>query len=109
MRFFQTSTSIAYYEQTVELDGVVLIFRFRWNVRFEYWSFDVYDADRNPLMLARRVVLDHQIDRQYHHKGIAPGKILAFDGTKLKTPPGLNELGERVFLLYVEEADLATL
>lgn len=109
IRELQTSTTLPYYEQRVDLDGTVFIVRYRWNSRRSYWSVDIFDADENPIVLARKLEIDTDLVRQSHHLACPEGVLTAFDTTVAKVPPGINELGDRVILLYVEAADIAAL
>lgn len=109
MRQFQTSTELAYYEQRVELDGSTFVFRFRWNARFGYWSVDIFDSDEAPIALARKILINVDLVRQFHHLASPEGLIVAFDSLETDVKPGLIDLGDRVLLLYVEAAELAAL
>jgi hypothetical protein len=106
-RQLQTSTELAYYSQTVELDGSTFLLVFRWNARREYWSVDIFDVDGNPIALARKILVDVDLVKQRHHAGAPAGVLFAWESKDQKEKPGVDELGSRVLLLYLEESELA--
>jgi|SRR5579885_3826672 len=96
-----TSTTLTDYTETVQLDGVQYVLRFRWNSRMRCWFLDVADADGNLLIAGRRCTVDSLLIGQFHHIDGAPlNELVPFDTTLLKRDPGLAELGDRVLMVY---------
>ena len=91
----------------VSLDGVSYTLDLRWNHRAAAFFLDLFDADRVPLMVGRRVVAGAMLTRQSHHvPGMPPGEILVFDTAARDVDPGLDDLGVRVQLIYLDRAEL---
>jgi hypothetical protein len=76
-----TSTTLAVYRFTIELEDVVYGLSFFWNNRDERWYFDLSDEDGNLLRAGLKAVTGWP-------------------------EAGINDLGDSVSLTYVEEADL---
>lgn len=101
-----TSTELANYRFTIELDETVFELVFSFNQRDNHWYFDVRDVEGNTLRAGIKVVtgfpllrLDKSIDRPR-------GEILAVDPTAEDLEAGLTDLGDTVRLTYVEEESL---
>ena len=101
-----STPSLRSFTQRVELDGGSYEIRQRWNARSKFWYLDVYDVNGNPLLVGRKLTLDAPILQQHQTREVPPGELVAYDTSVRKAPAGLDELGERVVLLYVEAADL---
>ncbi len=80
-------------------------FRFDWNDREESWYMSVFDIDDTPRLLGKRVALTG--DLFYPHvTGVPPGTLLAYDTSLQFATPGVDELGNRVVLLYFEPGEI---
>lgn len=98
------------YTERVELDGEKYELRFRWNERAESWFVDIFDAVGTAILYGRRVVVDSRLTGQHKHvDGVMPGEFTAFDTTARREDAGLNELGDRVLLLYFDSTEVFTL
>lgn len=115
-----TSTTFPLYSQTTTLDGVDYVLRFLWNQREGSWFFSLLDADEDPIVEGLKVVVNLPLLRLVTDERKPPGVLLAVDTTApevdraagekvLALDPGLEDLGERVLLLYFSEAELASL
>lgn len=115
-----TSTTFAFYSQTTTLDGQDYVFRFLWNQREGTWFFSLFDADEDPIVEGLKVVVNLPLLRLVTDERKPPGVLLAVDTTApevdrsagekvLALDPGLEELGERVLLLYFSEAEIESL
>lgn len=95
-----------YFEVEAQLDGVLYGFTFRWNHRDETWSFDLADAERDPIVSGIVVVVDFPLMRRGADPRLPPGALFAVDTTETQTDPGETDLGRRVVLVYFTEAEL---
>lgn len=100
-------TDLAYYDMTVDLDGVTYAMTFRFNGRDGYWYMDIADIDGVPIRSGIRVVLGADFLRLLRDQRTPPGLMAALDGTGRGLEAGLEDLGRSVLLLYVESASLA--
>ncbi len=86
-----------------ELESVTYGFELRWNGRAESWKLDILDRDGNVLLAGKRVVIGFPLTiRAAYDRRLPPGQIIAIDTTGADAEPGLDDLGERVRLLYIE-------
>lgn len=101
-----TRTDVPLYSFTTQLEGVTYGFTFRWNGRDSAWYFDLSDSDGNPLLSGRKVVLGAFLLARFRTPGLPPGEMQAVDTSGANVDAGLDELGARVQLLYIESTDL---
>ncbi len=97
-----TTTESAFNFQ-VQLEGVVYDFTFHWNTRDAHWYVDIADAEGNAIASGFKVVADWPLLKGIAQGARPPGEVVAFDSTG-EGDPTLEELGERVLLLYAESA-----
>lgn len=112
-----TSTAFTDYRQTTTLEGRDYILRFLWNQREGSWFFSLFDADEDPIVEGVKVVVGFSLLRLVTDERRPPGVLLAVDTTApvpdraagekvLALDPGIDELGERVLLLYFPTDEL---
>ncbi len=95
-----------FYDFDVELEGITYTFEFRWNVRAQAWHMSILDRLGNHLITGRRIVLEFPLTFQSVNPDLPPGVFYAVDTSGLQTPPGENDFGTRVVLLYFESTEL---
>lgn len=91
----------------VPLDDEYFVLTFRWNHRAQRWYMDV--ADTTGVMVASGLAVCADTPLTAHLAGydrMPRGILVAVDGTDSGIDPGLEELGQRVKIVYLEEADL---
>jgi hypothetical protein len=94
------------YTVTVRLDGVSFRFDFAWNERGGFWAFILSDAAGEQLM-RRKVVVGLPLTARFVDPRLPPGDFIALDTSGQDVEAGLQDLGDRVQLVYLEAADLA--
>ena len=89
------------------LDGDYYVLTIRFNERDAGWWMDIADGDNNPIAFGIGLRADTPIQAHLQHlKGMPPGVFACVDTTDKGVDPGFDDLGDRVLLLYLEEADL---
>lgn len=97
------------FTEEVTLEGIPYTFRFDWNSRGEFWSMDIYDREKNPLILGRRIMLDYEILRQFPDRELPPGELYVIDPSLNFDPIQQNDfIDNRVSLVYLEEDEIAS-
>jgi len=92
---------------TVTLDGEPWGIVARWNGRDNAWYLDIYEADRKPIAMSIKVVLGVKLGRKYTHRFFSNRALIAWDESNTGIEAGLDDLGSRVSVIYMTEADLA--
>jgi len=95
------------YDQRSQLEGVEYLFQFRYNLRRELWSFSLVALDGTPILTGQTVHVGIPLNRRA--VGGPPGLLLAISETDDLASPTLYELGGRVKLCYLTEAELTEL
>jgi hypothetical protein len=99
-------TEFAAYSQEVTLENTAYRFSFIKNFRGGFWTFSLYDADLNPLLVGIKIVPDYELIKQYPGRGLPPGQMYCVDpaGNKKAIEDGDLEAG-RFQLVYVPEGE----
>jgi hypothetical protein len=95
-----------WYDFSIDLDGRTFLLEFHWNARDVAWYLTIYDQDENLLLAGRKLVLDFPLLARFMNPMLPAGEFFVVDTSAANEPPGLTDLGSRVVLLYVEQADL---
>lgn len=99
----------AYFDLLATLDGTLYTLEFRWNVRLGAWFMTVLDGEgTTPLLLGVRLVVDYPLAQNLVDR-TPPGYFLAVDtgaSDGFGIDPGFDDLGSRVQLWYVPEAEI---
>lgn len=101
-------TDLAHYEFQIELEGESFVFELRWNERDGAWALSISDADGNPLLSGRRVVLGTPLlfRKRAVSPTLPPGELIAEDTSGTGIEPGIGDLGGRVQLRYLLASEL---
>lgn len=103
----ERSDAIA-WEQRVTLEGATYRLAFHYNAQLDAYFLDLATEDGTAIVSGRRIVVDTPLLAEFHHlTSCPPGELIAFDKTLRQVDPGLDELGERVVLLYYEAAEVS--
>lgn len=102
-------TDLDHYSMQVTLEGVIYTLVFRWNVREASWYMQIQDAQGNALCGGYKIVVGFPIAARSRVAGKPPGFFWAFDSTGEDRPPAIDELGERVRLVYFTAGEKAAL
>ncbi len=100
-----TLTDTEFYVERVELDSVVFELTFAWNTREEKWFLSVADADGVALASGIKIVADWPLFQSVSNADMPAGTMLANDTSGAGLDPGLDDLGDRVLLMYQDAAD----
>lgn len=84
-----------------ELDGITFEFEFRWNERSSDWFMILRDVDGNVLLGEQRVASNWALaSRKRYDPAMPSGSLMCFDTSGQNLDPGLEDLGQRVQILY---------
>jgi hypothetical protein len=91
-----------------ELESVAYTFDFRWNWRDAGWYFNLLDGEGVLLVAGVRVVLNTALLKSFRRMvGVPSGVLVAVDSGGQQLEAGQDDLGSRVKVYYLTEADLA--
>jgi hypothetical protein len=92
------------------LDGEFYTLRLRWNERDAGWRLHIGAGDGTPIAHSIALRADTPIQAHLQHlPGLPPGIFACIDTTNQGIDPEFDELGDRVQLYYIEEADILEL
>ena len=94
------------FSRRFQLDDATFVLSFDWSEVAGYWFLSVADLDGVELASGIKVVTQWPLLRQHQDVTTFPKGDLIFVDPGEGGPPGRNELGERVTLVYVEEESL---
>jgi hypothetical protein len=96
-----TSTTESDYRQIVPLSGVDYVMRLRWNGRDYRWYMSLETVAGEKVFSGVRVVANYPLTYSGRDLPWPPGVLMAYSEED-DADPGLDELGERVRLMYFE-------
>ena len=117
--------SLSPYDFNTPIDNASYHFDVRWNARANVqadgsrtgaWYFDIREIDNTPIALGVKVVIGAYLGRKHVHQLFSNGVFVAVDtemrvdaatGRRGRRDPGFDELGARVRVLYVRNAEVA--
>ena len=92
-----TSTTDDLYKVAVTLEGQDYVFTFAWNYRSSVWEMTIDGVVSSvPVLIGVNLLASVPLSTR------PPGTLLAVDSSNQDLDPGLNDLGDRVSLLYEE-------
>lgn len=97
-----------HYQVGTTLDGVQFVFDLRWNARDEAWYMDILAEDESVIRTGVKVVLGTLLGGRSALPGFPAGGLFATDLTRQGIEPGLDDLGTRVRVYFMTEAELLT-
>jgi hypothetical protein len=109
MMLIPTAPKTPHYSMQVPLEGTGYTLEFRWNTRESAWYMHVKTDIGDEILDSLKVVVSWPLGFRSQDARRPPGCFLAQDTSGLGLDPGLNDLGDRVQLYYVEAAEASTL
>lgn len=94
-------------EFTSVLDGQLYRFLAMWNGRAERWTLEIQTAAGEPILSSAPVLADAPLFEEPRAE-LPPGRFLTVDTEGDGTPPGRDELGGRVVVLYYTSEEVAS-
>jgi hypothetical protein len=87
----------------VELDGLVFGLLLQWNDRDDAWWLSIATESGDLIVSGIRVIANTPLLRQFVGEAMPEGELTAIDTRSPPSdPPGLDELGDVVLLVYEE-------
>lgn len=99
-------TALTHYDMRVPLDGATYLLEFRWSIREACWYLDLRDEQEDPIYLGMKVLPNVNLLFRCVDERCPPGVLAAVDTTGAGDPPGIDDLGGRVQVLYFPAAEL---
>lgn len=91
----------------IDLDGRTYGIKTYWSVREQCWYFDLrLAADRAPLLMGKKVSPNIDLLHTLVDERLPPGVLMALDQSSTGLPPERDDLGERVALTYLTQAEV---
>lgn len=93
------------FVQHTLLDEQTYVLRGSWNERESAWYLDIGDSDDVPIITSRKLVANWPLLHRVTDARKPPGEIYCIDPTG-SVNPGLDDLDNRVLLLYFDEVEM---
>jgi hypothetical protein len=105
IHFLPASRAESWYAMDVTLDGRAYRITLAWSDRERRWYFDLSTSEGGRVATGRKLVADTPLLARDVGDLVPPGMLIALDTSHEDGDPDLRELGSRVLLCYVDEAD----
>lgn len=110
MAYLELNLSNAYelgnFNLTTSMDGSNYKLTFKYNQREDFWYFDLSDIEDNIIRQGIKIISDFPVTRLIADDNRPPGAIYYIDTRDPPFDPSLEELGNEVVFIYVEEASV---
>ena len=100
-------TGVPQFVEQTQLDGLTFTIRIHWNERESAWYLEIGDVDGVVIVASRKLVANWPLLQRVTDERKPPGEIYCIDLTDEGVDPGLDDLGERVDLVYIDAAEMA--
>lgn len=102
----RASNAAPWSRQRVVLDGVEVVVDLDWNGREGRWYATLSTPDGRLLAGGRKLVAGGDLARAAEGDPFGPGgRLRTIDTSGSGADPGIDDLGSRVFVVYLDEAD----
>lgn len=92
-----------HYEFKTTLQGAVYTFEVRWNTREQAWYTTIKTEDEEIIVADCKIVADWFLFLRSRDARLPPGLFATYDTSGRGQNPGINDLGTRVQVVYVEK------
>ncbi len=103
--YLPARTDLQHYDYQTDLEGAVYTLELYWDQRSECWLLSVYDAESNPIVSDRKVLLGSPLLGRGNRPSGPPGTMIAIDTTGANVEAGISDLGDRVQLVYLDSTE----
>lgn len=93
-------TSDPNQELKVTLGDTEYFIRLRWNTRAQFWTLDILDAAKDPIVQGVCVRVQYSLLSRYRDVRLPDGQLFAIDTSQEGVDPAVDDLGTRVLLAY---------
>jgi len=100
------TTGLPHFDVQVPLEGRTYTFELKWSVREERWYLDVLTEEREQIYSGIALVLNFRLGFRCVDERWPPGALYAVDTSGAQLDARLDDLGERVKLVYFESSEL---
>lgn len=100
MQILPFSPGIEEYRVATALGDVGYVFDLHWNHRDKCWYLDAYEDDgATAIFHGVKIVLGAFLGRQFRHRLVLDGALMAIDTSGQSLDAGLDDLGTRVLVV----------
>lgn len=90
----------SFFDLRVDILNTEYILEFIYNNQGEFWSISMYTADKTPIFLGRKVVLNYDLFSYCSNPLLPIGSLRAIDESNTLKECGFDDLGNRVKIIY---------
>lgn len=87
----------------IVLSGVEYVFYIKYNARFDYYTWDLYDKLNTPLIQGQRIISDFCLNYRFTALELPKGRIFGVNIAEDGQEPNKTNLGTRVLISYSED------
>ncbi len=109
IEILQLDSTHMYYESEFLLDSESFRILARFNRRVQAWFISLYDSEGEPICVGRRLTVGNLLFPWLVSRNRPSGQLIALDTSDEDIDPGLNDLGNRVIVAYVDADELESM
>jgi hypothetical protein len=101
-----TRSDIDTYTFSVDLEGTAYGFAFHFNGRMQKWLMNILAEDGTPILESLPAFVNTDIIGRFSDARLPPGHIIFIDKSGAALDPGLDDLGDRVRMFYIDSTEV---
>lgn len=99
-------TDIGWWSEVVDLGDTLYKLEFAWNTRDERWYMSISLTDGTVLLAGLPIVVDYPLIDRFTNENLPYGALIAVDTSGRGAEPNIDDLGNRVKLIFVPADEL---
>lgn len=90
---------------SIDLDGSVFVFVFKWSVRQQRWHASIFTEEETAILEGIPIFVGWPPFERFKDPRLPKGSIIFMDTSGKDLDPGLEDLGQRVLMIYRTKAE----
>jgi len=93
-------SDVGSFEFSIEIENNIYFFELKYNARAERWILNIFNFNREALLLGIPLLTDTDLISQYPIEGLFENLIFMYDKLGLQRNATRDDLGKDIIMLY---------
>lgn len=89
-----------FFDLRIDILNIEYILELSWNNEGNFWTISMFTADKTPIFLCRKLILNYDIFSYCSHPLLPQGNLRAVDESNTLKECDFDDLGNRIKLIY---------
>lgn len=97
------------FREQIQLDGEIFFLNFSWNALNEFWTFDVFNIDENPIIYGVKIVADFPLLTFVRSAQMPKGNFICQNIVRGDDVIKRFDMNQKFSLFYYSESEILNL